>query len=135
MTEEILIDGVNVAWCKDYDDGTCCNDDVLTLSCEKTNCMFKQLKRLEQENKELKEEKLYRGIDRQFIEDANDRLYFEAKKYRKALEEIREIEELPYYSKGMPEEPLSQRDFTLGAINDYEKRRMKILTKINEVLS
>ena len=66
MENEIYIDGVNVAGCKDYDDGICCNDDVLTLSCEKTNCMYKQLKRLEQENKSLYEEKncLHKIIDR-----------------------------------------------------------------------
>lgn len=57
------------------------------------------------------------------------------KKYRSALEEIREIEELAYYSKGISEEPLSQRDFMIDAINNYEQRRIKILTKINEVIN
>ena len=51
--KEIKIDGVDVAGCKDYDDGICCNDYVLTLSCEKTNCMYKQLKKLQQENEKF----------------------------------------------------------------------------------
>ena len=56
MTEEIIIDGVNVAGCcKCYNveqkilcgaSGICANNP---------NCYYKQLKRLEQENKELKE--------------------------------------------------------------------------------
>ena len=155
MTEEIIIDGVNVAGCEyiAIQDGYigCTNNE--NGECERCFCAFKkrygetpqtirlddfykstalilqdelhrlkqenktlkanasviqeyitkneQLKtnidslvkineRLKQENKELKEEKLYRGIDKQFIEDANDKLYWENKKYRSALEEIRE---------------------------------------------
>ena len=62
--------------------------------------------------------------------------YEEAKQtYKQALEEIRDIIELTYYSKGISEEPLSQLDFMLDAINDYEQRRIKILIKINEVLN
>lgn len=60
MNKEIIIDRVDVSGCKHYDDGTCCNEDVLTLSCENTNCMYKQLKRKEQECEILEEEKLDR---------------------------------------------------------------------------
>ena len=106
---EIYIDGVNVAECENYvhieeerykpecncrlttvERGYYC-DTYATSVCEEENCKYKQLKRLEQENEKLKEEKLYRGIDRQFIEDANDKLFYQAEKYHKALEEIREI--------------------------------------------
>ena len=131
MTEEIIVDGVIVAGCKYYDNGICCNDDVLTLSCDKTNCMYKQLKRLEQENRELK---AYKDVNEDF-KQAWDELNEKYKQLRSALEEIREIEELAYYPKGMTEIPLSQRDFILNAINNYEQRRIKILTKINEVLT
>lgn len=53
MTEEIINDGVNVAGCQYYEEGNCCNEDVLTWSCKNTNCMYKQLKRLKQENNSL----------------------------------------------------------------------------------
>ena len=58
------------------------NGTIATLANTRDN--------LKQENEKLKEEKLYRGIDRQFIEDANDKLFYQAEKYRKALEEIRD---------------------------------------------
>lgn len=87
---------------------------------------------LEQENKEL-EEKLNAFVEHSKTE--SDKVYYKMLDYKTALEEIREIEELPYYSKGMLEEPLSQWDFILHAIDDYEQRRIKILTKINEVLN
>lgn len=55
MTDkQIIIDGVDVSGCKYYDDETCCNEDVFTLDCENTNCMYKQLKRKEQEYEELR---------------------------------------------------------------------------------
>jgi flagellar biosynthesis chaperone FliJ len=60
MTEEIIIDGVNVAECENlcqFEDGDCCNRQYEKYaSCEGYDCAYKQLKRLEQENKELKEE-------------------------------------------------------------------------------
>ena len=70
MTEEIIIDGVNVAGCKFLEEAvrynnkavcSCtdvrdCEGDLFIECCgEKPNCYYKQLKRLEQENKELKE--------------------------------------------------------------------------------
>jgi flagellar biosynthesis chaperone FliJ len=51
MTEEIIIDGVNVAGCANLD-SLICNCGVI---CKGRDCYYKQLKRLEQENKELKE--------------------------------------------------------------------------------
>ena len=68
MTEEIIIDGVNVAecyWkCKDgdcamyYADLSADNNELeFGFNCEDNpNCYYKQLKRLEQENKELKKQ-------------------------------------------------------------------------------
>ena len=93
-----------------------------------------QNKRLKQENKDLKKQI---ESDKGLITVGGKQQYdmtMAYDKYKTALEEIREIAELPYYPKGMPEEPLSQRDFILHAINNYEQRRIKILTKINEVL-
>ena len=92
MTEEIIIDE-----CYFCDNGTC---NIYPWTCDydwnckdnnecKVKKIFLELQRLKQENERLKEEKLYRGIDRQFIEDANDKLFYQAEKFRKALEEIR----------------------------------------------
>ena len=54
--DKVIIDGVDVSECKYYDDGVCCNNDVMSISCENTDCIYKQLKRLEQENEKLKKE-------------------------------------------------------------------------------
>lgn len=70
MTEEIVIDGINVAGCCNLDEWKHCNicqeliktipnrHQCLTeedLRCEfYPNCNYKQLKRLEQENKQMK---------------------------------------------------------------------------------
>ena len=64
MTEEIIVDGVDVAKCCYYEskndtgkwcDLTCTRDNAPVFRCEKMpNCHYKQLKRLEQENKDLK---------------------------------------------------------------------------------
>ena len=151
MTEEkeaIYIDGVDVAGCKYLNkvvnEEPYCNIDeehLYTCSSDE-NCYYKQLKRLEQENKELKEvkEQLKKWNDENLKRQGEMQLWIDLaeeqrKKYRSALEEIREIEELAYYSKGISEEPLSQRDFMIDAINNYEQRRIKILTKINEVIN
>ena len=58
MTEEILIDGVNVAGCEHFCHNVCtekgfCDDASCKLF---ENCLYKQLKRLEQENKALKKQ-------------------------------------------------------------------------------
>lgn len=74
MSEEIIIDGVNVAGCKycdvikyDYPteglDVECYADyqNEMVANCKgKTTCYFKQLKRLEKENEELKKLRLMR---------------------------------------------------------------------------
>ena len=72
MTEEMIIDGVNVAGCGYYDskndkdnwcDLTCTREHAPFFRCESMpNCYYKQLQRLEQQNE----------------------------KYKKALEEIRD---------------------------------------------
>jgi esterase/lipase len=97
MTEEIIIDGVNVAKC----DGLNKNSlplkqcDLLQFKTkdggiagrwctDHSNCYYKQLKRLKQENKELKEYS-------QRMENQRENYYKEYKNYRSALEEIRDL--------------------------------------------
>jgi len=141
MTEEIIIDGVNVAGCKYYTP-TCVSTHLwgaLTKSnkCEDNpNCYYKQLKRLEQENKELKiyiesnkqqveeAEMLVMDNDRlqQEVENLKDTIYYDIEKYRIALEEIREIVKVD--CKGCTAECDCDDDWT----------RYMIKNKINEVL-
>ena len=121
MTEEIIIDGVDVAGCEFYfedngviaPDGTPERANLCTSperSCENSDscycnkdCYYKQLKRLEQENKKLKKDvQLFKCLDtfgesechcacrclgNEFCEDADKKI----NAYRSALEEIREI--------------------------------------------
>lgn len=99
MTEEIIIDGVNVAGCISFDKNNgyniCCYDDTredkipfANFCVENKDCYYKQLKRLKQENEKLKEEfeKTSDGFLKIQYKLANN-----CDNYRKALEEIREI--------------------------------------------
>ena len=120
MTEEIIIDGVNVAGCEHYCEklntgsgfiqntskqGFCLhnitglqNADIYfrVLSfpkCrEQSNCHYKQLKRLEQENKELKEKIKDKPLQCIFYNDKQNKcaLFTKTVAYRCALKEIRE---------------------------------------------
>ena len=119
MTEEIIIDGVDVAGCPDikqYNDteGNMMCMEYIDGSCEGHNCFFKQLKRLEQKNKELKEwkervVKLFESACRcKYLNEETDICSYTNEKcininkcvykyqelssnYRSALEEIREV--------------------------------------------
>lgn len=61
MTEEIIVDGVNVAGCEylctNHMGNNCLNHNQdFSMNCKNNNdCYYKQLIRLEQENKELRE--------------------------------------------------------------------------------
>ena len=100
MKEEIIIDGVNVAGCEHHLSTGYCQLQmifqgmVLKLPfgkhlecnlCDK-DCYYKQLKRLEQENKELQ---AYKDINEDF-KQAWYELNEKYKQLRSALEEIRE---------------------------------------------
>ena len=88
MSEEIITDGVNVAECDAYKDKHCmdktsimfCN---LNICSNFPNCYYKQLKRMQAENEELKK----------IIETQNPWHNCNNcnKDYKQALEEIREI--------------------------------------------
>lgn len=139
MSEEIIIDGVNVAECEYYfkdngviaPDGTSERTDICTSpehTCENNDscycnkdCYYKQLQRLKQENEELKEK------INSYICSANCYKYKEAEKYKQALEEIRDIvEEQCKYNCG------------ISLHNCYDKPRIdclfyRIKTKIEQV--
>ena len=84
MTEEIIIDCIH----KHYDSEICnaYSNNVFSWNCsEFNNCYYKQLKRLEQENKALQ---AYKDINEDF-KQAWYELNEKYKQLRSALEEIR----------------------------------------------
>ena len=110
MTEEIIIDGINVAGCKFVESNiqtTLCRIGAITQRCKENNCYYKQLQRLKQENEDLKiyiesnkqqvEEVEVLVMDnnrlQQEVENLKDVIYYDVEKYRSALEEIKEIAE------------------------------------------
>jgi hypothetical protein len=141
MTKEIIIDGVNIAGCGYYDakndkgnwcDLTCTQEHSPFFRCESMPyCNYKQLKRLEQENKELKVANqslsilgtdlvsAHETVRKEFFRaDKNKDMWREkAEEYRSSLEEIREIV-TSAFAKQRP----------------YKEDFAEIETKINEVL-
>ena len=117
MTEEIIIDGVNVAGCLYHRMNnkmamcTTCNSGKGSPFCEyEKDCYYKQLQRLKQENEKLKKENAELLTVSCLLED---------NKYRKALEEIREIAE-----------DIVEND----VYENSDAKAEKILDKINEVI-
>lgn len=93
------------------------------LCVDNDNCYFKQLKRLEQENKELKNR--FKTLDdEEFVYEVTEIEYNNFKKmnkYKQALEEIKEIANHEI------------KELTDSAI--YGGRYFEIYNKINEVLN
>ena len=133
MTEEIIIDGVNVAGCEHHLSTGYCQLQmifqgmVLKLPfgkhlecnlCDK-DCYYKQLKRVEQENERLQSEirqkkmTIMMNNDHYLTVDENNR------KYSSVLEEIRRII------------VINKDEFDHCLYHDYDEQ---ILNKINEVL-
>ena len=55
MTEEIIINGVNVAGCEHlYGGDSCDNTKTLSIYCCNNTCMYKQLEKVKQEFEELR---------------------------------------------------------------------------------
>lgn len=89
--EEKIIDGVNVSECKYYVTYTkdCINDNKSYNKCESyKDCYYKQIKRLEQENEELKN--ILKDIDKK-LELALDVEQTDAEESFDLLYEIQEI--------------------------------------------
>lgn len=130
MTEEIIIDGVDVAGCeylnKVVNEEPYCNIDeehLYTCSSDE-NCYFKQLKHLEQENFELKSDvlKWQKAFSRQYQINENKGYSKAEENYRSALEEINRVVKLAH----------KVEDYLLG--QDYTDLVDRIENKINEVL-
>ena len=150
--KEKIIDGVNVAECISYAHqqrsgkyeityNYCLETKKCCGSKDNYNCLFKQLQRLKQENKELASnyENLYRSA-KQLYNKYNkfdgkkenelvaliDRIANLANKYKQALEETREV--LKYYANSWIN-PLQYPDL------HYDNKKAKdTLLKIDEIL-
>lgn len=98
MTDkQIIIDGVDVSKCSyfNFTDEHYCDECSSEFGCavcdERTNCYYKQLKRLEQENKELKEKNKNIKAHKDFLFKENDKLMRNNSIIRMALNEIKDI--------------------------------------------
>ena len=60
------------------------------------------------------------------------KLLDENTKFEAALEEIREIIRFPLYTNST--KPLSQIDFLINLVNEFEKNREKIINKIKSIV-
>ena len=102
--KEIYIDGVNVAGCEHLTEIKGCwlstcdylpyKGNITNQLCKyNDNCYYKQLKRLEQENKELKEKIKDKPLQCLLYNDKQNKcaLFTKTVAYRSALEEIREV--------------------------------------------
>lgn len=107
MNEEIIIDGVDVAGCKFYEEMRelpdnlnggyyiehyYCNlqGDNYCICNKNPNCYFKKLKRLQEENKKLKRVTNEAKIEYENLLINRNDFAERAEKYGQALEEIRE---------------------------------------------
>lgn len=89
MNKPIIIDGVDVSECEDFEPKAQvmqCHRGAITQRCKENNCHFKQLQRLKAENEKLKKE----VSDLNFYIDSY-RQTWELDKYRKALEEVHNL--------------------------------------------
>jgi len=100
------------------------------LSCKNfsSNCY---IKRLQEENEELKICFTSTDINAKKIQTKLFDKEEECEKYKQTLEEIREILMCKIYGLN---ENASQLDYMCYVLDKFEKIRIKILTKINEVL-
>lgn len=115
MSEEIIIDGVNVAECDAYKDKHCMDKTSIMFCNLNTcsnfpNCYYKQFKRLQAENKELKHRcEVYHQCDEMIkntygqahkkameLTKENEQLKEENKKIKKRLERYKKANERLY---------------------------------------
>jgi hypothetical protein len=158
MTEEIIIDGVNVAGCGAYKDKHC-KDKTSIMFCDTNlcsnypNCYYKQLKRLEQKNFELEESlkvfnkpdvkkvlTLYNCGEIARLEQENERLKEEKEKYKPFYElgakctQLNEVADSLNNLNSKYKSALEEIKDLLSRDKYYEGIYKDVLNKINEVL-
>ena len=168
MCEKVMIDGCDVSGCCCYEDKRCLWTKKYYETCKITpfceavkNCYYKQLKRLQVENEELKKEiNLYknsivanhdRAIGKRFEEVLEENEKFkkelhslncdgkcseEKQMYKQALEEIRGITENYFEECGVPDDYFKRNNYSWKQhqIKGLTCKLQQILDKINEVL-
>lgn len=147
MTEEIKIDGIDVSECCFYNNGKCDNPNGMACNCiNNAVCYFKELKHLEQENKELKRTKgrcAFKSLDNTFCDEARikiDKLELDkdclkvsletARKYRGVAEVERDKYRSAFEEINLILDELKQQ---YDYMTDYSEIE-EIQNKINEVL-
>lgn len=151
MTEEIIIDGVNVAGCEYYFESTKTVDTCKWFGCKCNSvstdeCKYKQLQRLEQENKALKDNNNYLQAIIDDGREENKRWKQENEKLKKANERLKTL----YHNEGITD--ICDSCSITSAMEAYDYRKaleeirilatknvsienfVKIQNKINEVL-
>ena len=125
MTDkQIIIDGVDVGWCKNYNNANSKDCETLYICNKNPNCYYKQLKRAEQECERLKE--TFDGLFKVQYKLADNN-----KKLRQCLTEIKEIAEIAVnFCKGCGGEDYECIDCTNGGRAQISE---EILQKISEV--
>lgn len=142
MTEEIIVDGVDVAGCGAYKDKHC-KDKTSIMFCD-TNlcsnypyCYYKQLKRLEQENKnfEILAKSLYKRIEE--LEKENEALAFRERLYKADYEaseqENKELKKIKEQLKKWNDENLKRQDDMQLWIDLAEEQRRKYRSALEEI--
>ena len=136
MTEEIIIDGVNVAGCtyfqQEDDEYTCgaeeCNGAVVGCrACD--NCYYKQLKRLEQENKDLKKQI---ESDKGLITVGGKQQYEYLQKIDELEQENKELQEYKIEHKYSNAEYRQEREAVIQ-LSYYRNKYRSALEEIREI--
>lgn len=117
---EIIIDGVDVSSCKYYHYKGC---SATGLRCENCTCYYKQLKRIEQENKNMKEE---------LVEFASSHIEL-GNKYIKMVE-ISKENLIKYEDLRIDNQKLIMEIEGLNSQIDFEAQKQAILLQENEEL-
>lgn len=151
MTEEIIIDGIDVSGCNfrlerdNKQKCECCHATGFGVICDCEawhNCYYKQLKRLEQENKELK---AYKDVNEDFKKawDELNRKYTEVLELAKTNTDSNEycLQELEKENKKLKEENITaQKEYwKLEQGNDFLAEKVRLyrsaLEEIREYLN
>lgn len=139
--KEIIIDGVDVAGCEFLCTNQMGNNCLIhnrgfSMNCKNTSdCYYKQLKRLEQENKELKENIKDKPLQCLLYNDKQNKcaLFTKTVAYHCALEEIRESF-LAFHQITIPFHVGDTAKLPHSLVNMISNYCTKIQNKIDEVL-
>lgn len=131
MTEEIIIDGVNIAGCEFYQieanqlypKAQYCGSMRNTFCENEPNCYYKQLKRLEQENTKQKEmiERQWKLLEQCGVSAGGElkRVSYLLEKYLKENKELKEEVKLFRYAHDNEQDRRRKFEDCLQEIKDY----------------